>query len=284
MASDLVVALGQATVSGTTLIGCKGHARRGQRQRLQLLAGGNHPPDDSVRATYLRLPQARQTYAVLGCQPEGTWGFADGVNEHHVAVGVAGWHSRLPAVGGGLTGTDLARLALERSHTALHALDILTDLIARHGQCPEGGTRAPADNLFLVADGQEAFVLESAGRYWAVLECPQDTVTSAITAISARMRTGNDTGRMGKIVSSEARIEVALRLNMQSLTSGPKGCCTLGESPEASTRGRLPKGSTVVCTVTGNGLKDPEWAISGAPKPVTVPVDAHAAAAQLGLA
>ncbi len=48
--------------------------------------------------------------------------------------------------------------------------------------------------------------------------------------------------------------------------------------------GRLPAGSTVVCTVTGNGLKDPEWAISGAPKPITVPVDGHAAAVQLGLA
>jgi threonine synthase len=48
--------------------------------------------------------------------------------------------------------------------------------------------------------------------------------------------------------------------------------------------GRLPSGSTVVCTVTGNGLKDPEWAISGAPKPITVPVDAHAAASKLGLA
>ena len=47
--------------------------------------------------------------------------------------------------------------------------------------------------------------------------------------------------------------------------------------------GELPAGSTVVCTVTGNGLKDPEWAISGAPAPVTVPVDAAAAAAQLGL-
>ncbi len=47
--------------------------------------------------------------------------------------------------------------------------------------------------------------------------------------------------------------------------------------------GRLPAGSTVVCTVTGNGLKDPEWAISGAPRPVTVPVDAHAAAVSLGL-
>ena len=48
--------------------------------------------------------------------------------------------------------------------------------------------------------------------------------------------------------------------------------------------GRLPRGSTVVCTVTGNGLKDPEWAISGAPKPITVPVDGLAAAVQLGLA
>ncbi|TAM86252.1 MAG: pyridoxal-phosphate dependent enzyme, partial [Jatrophihabitans sp.] len=48
--------------------------------------------------------------------------------------------------------------------------------------------------------------------------------------------------------------------------------------------GRLPAGSTVVCTVTGNGLKDPEWAIAGAPKPTTVPVDSHAAAAHLGLA
>jgi threonine synthase len=47
--------------------------------------------------------------------------------------------------------------------------------------------------------------------------------------------------------------------------------------------GRLPRGATVVCTVTGNGLKDPEWAISGAPKPITVPIDSHAAAAHLGL-
>jgi len=46
----------------------------------------------------------------------------------------------------------------------------------------------------------------------------------------------------------------------------------------------LDSGQTVVCTVTGNGLKDPDWAISGAPAPVTIPVDATAAAASLGLA
>jgi threonine synthase len=48
--------------------------------------------------------------------------------------------------------------------------------------------------------------------------------------------------------------------------------------------GRIQAGATVVCTVTGTGLKDPEWAISGAPKPITVPVDAAAAAGALGLA
>jgi threonine synthase len=52
----------------------------------------------------------------------------------------------------------------------------------------------------------------------------------------------------------------------------------------AGADGFVEPGSRVVCTVTGNGLKDPDWAISGAPAPTTVPVDAHAAASSLGLA
>ncbi len=39
----------------------------------------------------------------------------------------------------------------------------------------------------------------------------------------------------------------------------------------------------VVCTVTGNGLKDPEWAIAGAPAPVTIAADVVLAAKALGL-
>ena len=38
-----------------------------------------------------------------------------------------------------------------------------------------------------------------------------------------------------------------------------------------------------MCTVTGNGLKDPDWAVAGAPAPVAVPVDARVAATVLGL-
>ena len=47
--------------------------------------------------------------------------------------------------------------------------------------------------------------------------------------------------------------------------------------------GSLPKGATVVCVLTGHGLKDPEWAIAGAAHPVTVPADPAAVAAELGL-
>jgi hypothetical protein len=186
MASDLVMALGQATAHGATLFGANYYANPDERQHLRLIAGGNHPADELVRTTYVRLPQARQTYTVLGCQPGAAWGFAHGVNENHVALGVTRWHSRLPAIGGGLAGTDLARLALERSHTALHALDVLTDLISRHGQCPEAGsprTGAAADYLFLVADPHEAFVLEAAGRYWAILECAQVRAVTDVALI-----------------------------------------------------------------------------------------------------
>jgi len=48
--------------------------------------------------------------------------------------------------------------------------------------------------------------------------------------------------------------------------------------------GELDPGQTVVCTVTGNGLKDPQWAISGAPNPTRIGADAVVAARELGLA
>jgi threonine synthase len=53
---------------------------------------------------------------------------------------------------------------------------------------------------------------------------------------------------------------------------------------QAHEAGLVEPGQRIVCTVTGNGLKDPEWAIAGAPQPETVPVDAAAAAGLLDLA
>ena len=53
---------------------------------------------------------------------------------------------------------------------------------------------------------------------------------------------------------------------------------------KSAAAGLVPRGSTVVCTVTGHGLKDPEWAISTAPPPVSIAPDVLAAARALDLA
>ncbi len=52
---------------------------------------------------------------------------------------------------------------------------------------------------------------------------------------------------------------------------------------QLSAEDMLAKDKTVVCVLTGHGLKDPDWAIAGAPTPAVVPPDADAAARELGL-
>jgi threonine synthase len=47
--------------------------------------------------------------------------------------------------------------------------------------------------------------------------------------------------------------------------------------------GDLEAGQTVVCILTGHGLKEPDWAISGAATPPVIPADVDAAASLLGL-
>jgi threonine synthase len=57
---------------------------------------------------------------------------------------------------------------------------------------------------------------------------------------------------------------------------------------ERSDAGKIPKGATVVLTVTGHGLKDPQWALRAADgsdvKPTVVPIDTDEIAGVLGLA
>ena len=64
------------------------------------------------------------------------------------------------------------RLGLERSKTAQEALDTITSLLEKHGQgglCYEDKSKQDDTyhNSFLIADGAEIWVLETAGSVWA---------------------------------------------------------------------------------------------------------------------
>jgi threonine synthase len=52
---------------------------------------------------------------------------------------------------------------------------------------------------------------------------------------------------------------------------------------QAAARGLVPRNATVVCVLTGHGLKDPDWAISGAPRPPLVPAELGPILAHLDL-
>jgi threonine synthase len=63
----------------------------------------------------------------------------------------------------------------------------------------------------------------------------------------------------------------------------PASAASVAGLIKAAEAGLVDPGQRIVCTVTGNGLKDPDWAVAGAPQPTTVPVDADTAADRLGL-
>jgi threonine synthase len=73
------------------------------------------------------------------------------------------------------------------------------------------------------------------------------------------------------------------RIAHEGLFAEPASAASVAGLLHLSAEGRLPTGAVVVCVLTGHGLKDPEWAITGAAHPPSVPADAHAVASELGL-
>jgi len=66
----------------------------------------------------------------------------------------------------------MLRLGLERGKTAHESMHIIIDLLGKYGQCgdcehPGEWGKANYHNSYILADPHEAWVLETAGKYWA---------------------------------------------------------------------------------------------------------------------
>lgn len=85
-------------------------------------------------------------------------------------------------------------------------------------------------------------------------------------------------------VTDEAILDAyRLLASREGLFCEPASAASVAGLLQMHAQGKLDPGQTVVCTLTGNGLKDPQWALTDAPEPVRVDVDADAAARLLGL-
>jgi secernin len=170
---DTMVALGDATVDGRVFFAKNSDRSPNEAQGLVSVPRSLHKAGEVLRCTYGEVPQVRETYAVLLSQPFWMWGCEMGLNEYGVTIGNEAVFTKEPYdKKGGLLGMDLIRLALERTTTARAALDLISDLIAIYGQGGSGGFGHALyyHNSFIIADPNEAWVLETAGRYWAAMK------------------------------------------------------------------------------------------------------------------
>src|ERR1700722_8455418 len=131
----------------------------------------SHPAGEGLRCTRIQVAQERGSHPVLLSRPFWMWGAEIGANEHGVVIGNEAVFTRQRYAKTGLTGMDLLRLALERASSAGDAVAVIPELLQQYGEGGGCGHEHPGftyHNSFIVADAAGGYVLETAGRHWAV--------------------------------------------------------------------------------------------------------------------
>ena len=91
-------------------------------------------------------------------------------------------------------------------------------------------------------------------------------------------------GLIDSVTDDEILSAYRLLASTEGLFCEPSSAAGVAGLLKVKSHGGLDSGQVIVVTLTGNGLKDPQWALESVPDPVVVPVDPTAAAQALGLA
>lgn len=166
---DTLIAAPDLTKDKVALFAKNSDRPPNEAQFLDWMPARTHKPGDSVKCTYIEIPQVENTAAVLLSRLFWMWGAEMGVNQYGLVIGNEAVFSKIPAnKEPALLGMDLLRLALERAQTASQAVDVIADLLERYGQggnCVLDG-HLYYHNSYLIADPQDSWVLETVDKHW----------------------------------------------------------------------------------------------------------------------
>lgn len=165
---DTLVALSNSTKDGVTIFAKNSDREPNEPQALEFYPRIEHD-EEFTNCTYIKVPQVKVTYAILISRPIWMWGAEMGVNEFGLAIGNEAVFTKEEKLKTGLTGMDLLRLALERCRNSYEALIFMIKCLEEFGQGGNCGFKSKTyyHNSFIICDPREAWVLETAGKYWA---------------------------------------------------------------------------------------------------------------------
>ncbi len=165
---DTLVATPAATLHNEMILAKNSDREPNEAQNISFVPAARHPRGSVLRCTYIEIPQAEHTYACLLSRPFWMWGAEMGVNEKGLAIGNEAVFTKERYGKTGLTGMDLLRISLERASTARGAIALISELLEMYGQGGNCGYESALyyHNSFILADPEEAFILETAGKHW----------------------------------------------------------------------------------------------------------------------
>jgi secernin len=188
---DSFVALPSSTLNKITILAKSADCQVNEAHALMRFPRRKHFPGAAFKATHLMVPQVEETYEVILGKSFWTWGAEVGINEYGVAIGNEAVFTTLQKEekSEGLIVIDMLRLGLERGRTAREAVDAITsalEALGQGGNCELAGN-SHFDGSHLIADSNEAWILETAGRQWVAKK-----VSDSIGSISNVLSIGTD--------------------------------------------------------------------------------------------
>ena len=168
---DTFVALPSATLDRNVLFAKSADCEVNEANAIVRIPRRKHVKGETLRITHLVIPQAEETYEVFLTKAFWTYGCEIGINEYGLAMGEeAVFTTEMTEEKDGIIGPDLLRLGLERAKNCREAIDLMTALLEEYGQGGSAELKGNShfDSSFLMSDTSEAYILETAGRKWAV--------------------------------------------------------------------------------------------------------------------
>lgn len=192
---DTFTAMPNSTINNSLLFAKNSDREPNEPHIIVRIPARNYKKGTTLKCTYIEIEQVENTFDVMLFKPSWIWGAEMGINEYGVVIGNEAVFTKEKQGPPKLTGMDILRLNLERCKTADDAANYTTYLLEKYSQGGNCGytEKLKYDNSFLIADFDSAYVVETAGKHWAIEKIHDvRSISNTLTIKSGALKYSSD--------------------------------------------------------------------------------------------